>query len=85
MISTLFIGLKSIIPITLILKIFSGFGQWKVIVGGFYALLTCPHHYLSNFLFSGIRYTRLIIAFPTLAQESAIFPRSPGSLVKNGI
>ena len=64
-------------------QIFSRFGQWKFLVDGFYVLLTCSH-YLSNFLFSGIRYSRLIMLSLPLAKNQPFF-WSPGSLVKNGV
>ena len=58
---------------------FSRFGQWKFLVDGFYVLLACSHYYLSNFLFSGIRYSRLLMLSLPLAKNQPFF-QSPGFL-----
>lgn len=52
---------------------FSRFGQWKLLVDGFYVLLTCSHYYLSNFWFSGIRCSRLIMFSLLLAKNQPYF------------
>ena len=58
---------------------FSRFGQWKFLVDGFYVILTCFRYYLSNFSFSGIRYSRLLMPSLPLAKNQPFF-QSPGSL-----